>query len=45
VRAPGGTCLACFRPALVQNVRRHDRFRLTWSGTPEPRIENLGTAA
>lgn len=22
VRRPGGTCLACFRPALVMNVRR-----------------------
>lgn len=44
VRAPGGTCVACFRPALVQNVRRHDRYRLAWSGTPVPSVTNLGAA-
>lgn len=26
VRAPGGTCVVCFRPALVYHVRRHGRF-------------------
>jgi RES domain-containing protein len=39
VRHPKGTNLACFRPALVGNVRRGESWRLTWSGTPEPRIE------
>ncbi len=39
VRHAGGTCLACFRPALVGNVRRKARYRLTWTGTSEPAIE------
>lgn len=38
VRRPEGTCLACFRPALVGNVRRAARYRFTWSGTPQPEI-------
>lgn len=37
-RRPGGTCLACFRPALVGNVRRGTTYRFTWRGTPEPEI-------
>jgi RES domain-containing protein len=41
VRRPGGTCLACFRPALVANVRRARTYRFTWSGTPEPVISTL----
>jgi len=36
VRQAGGTCLACFRPALVANVRRAKSYRFTWKGTPEP---------
>ena len=36
VRRAGGTCLACFRPALVANVRRGRTYRFTWNGTPEP---------
>ncbi len=28
VRRPGGTCLACFRPALVYHVRQAARFEL-----------------
>lgn len=39
VRHPGGTCLACFRPALVGNVRKDARLRFTWDGGLEPRIE------
>ena len=39
VRHPGGTNLACFRPALVGNVRKGDAYRLTWEGTPTPRID------
>ena len=38
VRRKGGVCLACFRPALVGNVRRGARYRFTWAGTPEPTI-------
>lgn len=36
VRRAGGTCLTCFRPALVGNVRRARTYRFTWSGRPEP---------
>jgi hypothetical protein len=31
VRRSGGTCIACFRPSVVSNVRKGNRFRLTWS--------------
>lgn len=36
VRHKGGTCLACFRPAIVSNVRRGKTYRFTWKGTPKP---------
>ena len=38
VRHDGGTCVACFRPALVVNVRRARTYRFTWRGTPTPKI-------
>jgi hypothetical protein len=38
VRRDGGTCIACFRPALVGNVRRGRTYRFTWRGKPEPVI-------
>lgn len=38
VRRAGGTCVACFRPALVANVRRHRTYRFTWSGQREPAV-------
>lgn len=38
VRRKGGTCLACFRPALVDNVRKGARYRFTWRGSPTPAI-------
>jgi hypothetical protein len=38
VRRTGGTCLACFRPPLVANVRRDRTYRLTWRGSPDPTI-------
>jgi RES domain-containing protein len=41
VRREGGTCLACFRPAVVNNVRRNRTYRFTWSGTPRPTIYPL----
>ena len=42
VRNPGGTCLACFRPSLVRNVRVGRHFEYRWSGskTPEVRVLN-----
>ena len=39
VRHAGGTCLACFRPALVGNVRKAQTYRLTWAGSPHPAVE------
>jgi len=38
VRRTGGTCLACFRPALVGNVRKDKRYRFTWAAEPTPEI-------
>lgn len=38
VRRSGGTCVACFRPALVVNVRRGRTYRFTWKGTPKPTV-------
>lgn len=31
VRRAGGICIACFRPSVVANVRKGNRFRLTWT--------------
>jgi RES domain-containing protein len=41
VRRPEGTNLACFRPALVGNVRKGKAYRLTWAGLPLPAIEAI----
>ncbi len=30
VRRPKGTCVACFRPALVMHVRKDATYRFTW---------------
>ena len=38
VRHAGGTCVSCFRPALVGNVRKGKTYRFTWDGTPTPII-------
>ncbi len=32
VRQTGGTCLACFRPAIVTHVRRDATWRFIWNG-------------
>ena len=42
VRREGGTCLACFRPALVTNVRRGHTWKFTWKGGEGPRIMRVG---
>jgi RES domain-containing protein len=39
VRRPEGSNLACFRPALVGNVRKGQAYRLTWAGSPIPQVE------
>ena len=41
VRHSGGQCLACFRPALVTNVRAGAHFEYRWPGTRTPRIRVL----
>lgn len=42
VRRARGTCIACFHPALVANVRKAARYRFTWRGKPAPEIERVG---
>jgi hypothetical protein len=41
VRNPGGQCLACFRPALVSNVRTGAHYEYKWEGSPEPAVTEL----
>ena len=41
VRDPGGECLACFRPALVRNVRAGGHYEFRWDGAPQPRVRAL----
>jgi RES domain-containing protein len=44
VRRAGGTCLACFRPALVMNVRKGTTYRFRWGGQPTPTIATVKPA-
>jgi len=41
VRRLGGECIACFRPALVSNVRQNAHFEYRWEGKPTPVIKQL----
>ena len=41
VRDPGGECVACFRPAMVRNVRAGGHYEFRWEGSPEPRVRRL----
>jgi RES domain-containing protein len=41
VRWKGGTCVACFRPALVMNVRKGQTYRYVWKGRAAPEISAL----
>lgn len=41
VRNAGGTCVACFRPALVANVSQSSKYRFVWSGETAPFISPL----
>lgn len=41
VRLHGGTCIACFRPPLVTNVRKGSAYRYTWSGSQKPQLARL----
>ena len=38
VRHSSGTCIACFRPALVTNVRRGKTYRFSWAGESTPTV-------
>jgi RES domain-containing protein len=38
VREFDGTCLVCFRPALVTNVRKGSAYVFRWEGKPEPTV-------
>jgi RES domain-containing protein len=40
VRHPKGTCLACFRPALVMNVRKGRTYRFSWNKAGKIKISN-----
>ena len=39
VRRRGGTCLVCFRPPLVTNVRKAQTYEFRWDGDPTPTIK------
>ena len=39
VRRARKTCIVCFRPALVTNVRKGKTYRFVWDGSPTPRIQ------
>ena len=41
IRRRGGTCLAAFRPDLVQNLRRRGVWRIEWRGSPTPTMARL----
>jgi RES domain len=41
VRDVKGQCLACFRPALVKNVRVGGHYEFRWEGRPEPVVRKL----
>ncbi len=41
VRRSKGTCVACFRPALVTNLRKGPTYRFVWDGQPAPGITKV----
>jgi hypothetical protein len=41
VRHAQGQCIACFRPALVRNVRVGGHYEYSWDGSPEPQVRRL----
>lgn len=41
VRRPPGDCLACFRPALVTNVRKDATWRFSWANGAELLVEKV----
>lgn len=41
VRDPGGTCVSCFRPRLVGNVRQGGFYEYRWRGGRSPIVRRL----
>jgi RES domain len=41
VRDPQGECFACFRPALVRNLRVGGHYEFRWEGSPDPIVRRL----
>ncbi|MGE3176295.1 MAG: RES family NAD+ phosphorylase [Vicinamibacterales bacterium] len=41
VRHEGGTCVACFRPALVRDVSIGGHYEYRWEGRPTPSIRRV----
>lgn len=41
VRRAGGACIACYRPALVLNVRPAAHYEYRWKGSPTPEVTRL----
>lgn len=41
VRHQTGNCIACFRPAMVGNVRKDATYQFTWDGGQTPVIEAI----
>jgi hypothetical protein len=44
VRREGGTCLACFQPSVVGNVRKWARYKLIWTPSKAQIIRQVGAA-
>ena len=40
VRKPGGTCIVCFRPAVVGNVRKDQRWSFTFEAGAQPQVNS-----
>jgi RES domain-containing protein len=41
VRHEGGTCIAALVPHAVQSVAQGEMWRLSWAGSPEPKVARL----
>jgi hypothetical protein len=40
VRQPGGTCIVCFQPAVVGNVRKDQRWSFTFEAGAPPQVNS-----
>lgn len=45
VRREGGTCLVCFRPSVVANVRKSARYKLIWTPLRAQIVRQEGATA